>query len=228
MSSQPAIAVPITDDSKTGKISATWASMATCPSDCPYLLKVDPATGKLIPGDCYTLNYPAVFTTNRLNRSTVKDIIKIALCEAQAIDGLPGTRVLRVHILGDCPTDATARIVSSAMLRYQARSGYLAYTYTHAWRVVSIKSWQGANVLASCENVTDVRAARKRGYAAAIVVQDFPSEKVYKLDGEDIAPCPHATRGIKCVDCGLCFDSAKLSKLKLTIGLKASGKLKAA
>ena len=228
MSSLPAIAVKVTGDSKTGPIAVTWASMETCPSDCPYLFKVDPATGELIPGDCYTLNYPAAFTTNRLNKSPIKDLIKIALCEAAGIDSLPGDRDLRVHVLGDCPTDETALIVSSAMLRYQARSGFLAYTYTHAWRVVSIKSWQGANVLASCENVTDVRAARKRGYAAAIVVQDFPSEKVYQLDGEDIAPCPHATRGIKCVDCGLCFDSGKLFDLGLTIGLKASGKLKVA
>ena len=224
----PAIAVPITGDSKTGKISATWASMETCPSDCPYLFKADPETGELIPGDCYTYQYPAILTTNRLNGSAVKNLIKIALCEAQAIDGLPGTRVLRVHILGDCPTDETARIISSAMLRYQWRSGYLAYTYTHAWRVVSIKSWQGANVLASCETVADIRKARKRGYAAALVVRDFPGEKVYKLDGEDIAPCPHTTRGIQCVDCGLCFDTAKLRKLGLSIGLKETGTLKVA
>jgi hypothetical protein len=132
-------------------------------------------------------------------------IADVARAEADAIDSLSGTRPLRLHVVGDCPTDDAARIVSDAAERYTARGGGRAWTYTHAWRDVVRASWQSVSVRASCETADDVRAAHARGYDAAIVVDSHKSDRAYDVDGIRVVPCPEQTRGRSCADCGLCM-----------------------
>jgi hypothetical protein len=48
----------------------------------------------------------------------------VASAEAKAIDGLAGDRLLRLHVVGHCRTNAAARIVGAATDRY-ARRGML-------------------------------------------------------------------------------------------------------
>lgn len=195
-----------TANRKLGDCAATYVSQASCATGCP-----------LRNAGCYAESGPAGFTTARLNRSTAEPI-ELARSEAAGIQALPGDRPLRVHVVGDCPNDESAAIVGSAMADYPN----VAWTYTHAWRDVQRSSWGNAHVLASCESADDVRDARIRGYATAIVVSEHPSDRAYDLDGVKVIPCPAESGRTNCADCGLCS-----RELPATIGFAAHGARKA-
>lgn len=110
----PAVAIETSDNRKLGPVSATYASQESCPSSCPWIGK-----------GCYAEHCPLSFTTRRLNRSAVRDAVRIAESEARAIDGLTGDRLLRLHIVGDARTDAAARVLGKAAVRYSARGNAL-------------------------------------------------------------------------------------------------------
>lgn len=214
-SSISAIAVEESENGKTGKISATYASQKSCPKDC--VLRND---------GCYAEKSYAGMTTRRLNQSE-DTAAAIAKAEAEAIDKLTGKLDLRVHVVGDCKTDKEAKIVSSAMLRHKAKRGKKAYTYTHAWRDVLHASWQGAAVLASCDSIDDLPLAKARGYATAFVARKGTElfrrfkalGKAAVVDGHKLVPCPYQVSAKKpqCVQCRLCFDAAKLRDIDITI-----------
>jgi hypothetical protein len=131
-----------------------------------------------------------------------------ARAEAAEIDALPdGGRDLRLHVVGDCPTNGAARIVAAACARYVARGGGSVWTYTHAWRKVHRASWGSVSVLASCENLDQAREAAARGYAVAMVVPEHaPSGRAEVVDGFRVVACPEQTgRAETCVDCRLCM-----------------------
>jgi hypothetical protein len=98
---------------------------------------------------------------------------------------VPG-RPLRLHTVGDCRTDEAARIVAAAAERYMDAGGGPVWTYTHAWRLVDRASWGRVSVLASCETPEQVELARARGYATAIVVDEF--------DRPPLRALPHSLR----------------------------------
>lgn len=149
--------------------------------------------------------------------------------EAQAIDALTGRLDLRVHVVGDCPDDASARTVSAAMARHGRKAGRRAWTYTHAWRDVERASWaDGASVLASCESAADVRDATTRGYATALVVSEHLSERRYTTaDGADVIPCPEQSRGIACVDCRLCLRPREAGAPSIAFAIHGASKARA-
>lgn len=79
-------------------------------------------------------------------------------------------------------------------------------------------------MLASCETTADVRTAWRRGYAAALVVPDFPSPRAFDLDGVKVVPCPEQSgRAPSCEACGLCFDDRRLKRARITIGFRPHG-----
>lgn len=208
-----ATAVEVSQNAKTGMVSATYASQKSCDSDCPFMGK-----------GCYAEHGFANCTTQRLNKDAENDPVAIAQEEAALIDGLTGSLDLRVHVVGDCKTDEAATIVASAMQRHRRKKGRKAWTYTHAWRKVRKESWLGESVLASCETPNEVLEAKKLGYAAAIVVESFDREKVYEADGIKILPCPNQTeRALQCSDCGICMNAAALERTGLTVGFVAHG-----
>lgn len=216
-SSLPVTAVEVSGNSKTGEVSATYASQITCPDSCPH-------KGR----SCYAESGLTGFTTRRVNRNAQgleNDQVLLAKLEAELIDSLKAIRPLRVHVVGDCSTDETARIVGSAMRRYSSKNGQIAYTYTHAWRDVKKASWQGASVLASCETVEDIKEARSLGYASTIVVESHPENgKAYFKEGHLLIPCPAQTRDdMNCSKCKLCFDSQKLFDRQATIAFSPEG-----
>ena len=207
---------------KIGKVATTYVSQESCPTSCPFF------DG----GGCYAEQGPVGWITSRLNAAakaapTPPTPEELGQAEADAIDGLkvvPG-QPLRLHTVGDCKTDEAASLVAAAAGRYQDedRRGGPVWTYTHAWKNVSRDSWGEVSVLASCETADDVRAAHTRGYATSIVVEDFPTDKRYELDGIEILPCVQQTHGKTCDECRLCFDDERLLKKKLTIGFKVHG-----
>jgi len=204
---RPATAVETSMNTKLGPISATYSSQASCPRSCPwYRDNPDEAP-------CYANHGRSVYTTRRLNRSQERNAYRIALAEAKAIDGLTGDRLLRLHVVGDCRTNASARVLGAAARRYSARGNHPRSSWTDS-----------VSVLASVERIHDAREAMKRGYAAAIVVGEFQQEQAYPVEGLTVIPCPNQTKGITCRECGLCRNDQRLRKGGLVIAFQAHGR----
>lgn len=200
----------LTEGRKLGPVSATYVSQASCPSACAFR-----------GAGCYAEHGPlAMVTTKRLNNATHGETPEdLSREEAAAIDGLTGTRPLRLHVVGDCATDEAAQIVAAASARYTTRGGGLVWTYTHAWRTVERVSWGDVSVLASCETDADVALARDRGYATARTV--LAHEGAKRAGG--VLPCPEQTRGVQCADCRLCLDDGRLREKAITISFALHG-----
>ena len=208
-----ATAVEISDNSKTGRVSATYVSQQSCPDSCP-----------LRGNGCYAEHDFVQFTTNRLNAVGTVTVDTLAEEEAAAIRTLSGRRALRLHVVGDCKTNKAAKTVSAAAADHTTKHGKPVWSYTHAWREVSPKSWAGVSILASCETTTDVKKAHRKGYAAAIVVTKHDQPKAYVRDGVRILPCPQQTqKSANCESCQLCWKSDFLLKSKTVIAFETHG-----
>ena len=201
----------LTSNKKLGLMSTTYAAIGSCPDSCPLLQSKG----------CYGMLGPVSWQWKKLKGS---NRLSIAKEEARHIDGLTGLNDLRIHTLGDCSTRSAARIVSAAAERYMARHGRQAYGYTHAWREVSRKDWGTVSVLASCETPQEVRAAQKKGWATAIVVDHHLRETAYTVDGVKLIPCPEQTgRSESCHACRLCLRDKQLRDAGVTIAFAAHG-----
>jgi hypothetical protein len=228
-----AIARTASGNAKLGDAATTHAAQVSCPSSCRF------RDG----GGCYAESgRQGMFVTRVLNDSARElraTALDVALAEAEAIDDMqvvPG-RPTRLHTVGDCPDDECARIVSAAAERYMQRGGGQVWTYTHAWRDVDRASWGKVSVLASCETPEHVFEARQRGYATALVVEEFPTHRRYAPGypeipafleageplGQDVLPCPAQTRDRSCSDCRLCFDDETLRRRGYSIGFELHG-----
>jgi len=195
---------------------ATYASIAaTCTDDCPF--KRGPNGEK---GGCYidadqfmrrsmqildgqteemTSHEVAAEEARQINRSWPRGIPQ---------DGARGGRDLRLHIGGDVADELSARILAGAAARWLGRGGGRVWTYTHSWRRIPVESFWPISVLASVETPDQVGAARRRGYAPALVVDRFPDGKrPFSVGGTRFIPCPAETIGKTCVECRLCLDA---------------------
>jgi len=199
------ISVGVSHNTKTGPVSATYASQESCPDSCPFL-----GSG------CYGESGRVGIHTARINKSPL-GALAVAKEEAAAIDEMSGLLDLRVHVVGDCSTDEAASIVGEAAGRFMKRKRPTsAWTYAHAWDVIKRASWGAMSVLASCHTKAEVKEAMAKGYAASITTAKMP-EKTFTEDGVTYVPCVEQTKGITCVECRLCFDDARLLKKKIVI-----------
>lgn len=207
------------------KADATYTSIKTsCPKSCP-----------LMGEGCYAeLGYVGI-TSHRLDDEAVGNSpLDTARAEAKAIDdsykggAVPTGRDLRLHVAGDSRTLLGTRIINKAVARWKQRGGGDCWSYTHAWGHVPREEWSHVSILASVSDTSEVEAARKQGYAPAIVVPEHPSEKAFKLDGCDtkFIPCPAQTRGIGCTDCRLCFNADRLHDGNFGIAFAVHGVMK--
>lgn len=204
-------ATELTANRKLGPMSTTYAAIGSCPTSCALLKS----------RSCYGMMGPVSWQWRKLNGTNKA---AIARDEARHIDGLTGLYDLRIHTLGDCSSDQAAQIVSAAAERFMQRHGKQAFGYTHAWRDVSRRSWGEVSVLASCETPTEVRAAKRRGWATAIVVTHHQQDTAYWVDGIKLVPCPEQTgRVASCHDCRLCMRDDKLKAAGVTIAFAAHG-----
>jgi len=221
---QPAaIAVESSENRKIGACSATYVSQGSCPPDCPHY---DDA--------CYGLYGPTGIIFRRLTEAPARGPLALALEEAAAIDRLSGDHPLRGRVVGDSRTPASARIFREACRRFARRGGWSfgsvrrhrgpgIWTYNHAWRLIPRRCWGGVSVLASCEDPHQAVAAMERGYAAALIVPTFRSERVHQYGPVRLLPCPWETRRITCRECRLCFDDQRLLAAGLVIGFTPHG-----
>lgn len=203
------------------KVDSTYSAIATtCPSTC-----------KLKGEGCYaSTGYVGLVNMRMERRVRGGSAVDVAKAEAAAIDksygggDVPAGRALRIHTAGDSRTRRGTRLIAAAVARWKKRGGGAAWSYTHA-RNVPRSYWGSVSVLASVDSVEEIEAARKNGYAPAIVVQEHVSEKAYKLAGSDVKfiPCVQQTRGISCVKCRLCFDADRLFEGGMGIAFSAHG-----
>jgi hypothetical protein len=221
-----AIASGDSGNRKIGDAATTYAAQTSCPTSCPFFAG----------GGCYAESGTiGKFVTEPLNRAAAgveHTALDVAESEADAIDELDvvAGRALRLHSVGDCASDEAARAVSAAAARYRARGGGPVWTYTHAWREVARESWGDISVLASCETAEDVELAHQRGYATAVVVEEFEQARRHlvsasesPLAGVNALPCREQTRNVSCTDCRLCFDDVKLRERGISIAFELHG-----
>jgi hypothetical protein len=213
MASNGVSVVEVSDNAKTGKVSATYVAQQSCWNGCP-----------LMGHGCYAEHDFTGFTTRRLNSAGVSDTDVLANNEASGIRQLTGKRALRLHVVGDCKTNRAAKTVSSAAAAHTAKHGMPVWSYTHAWRQVARKSWSTVSILASCETPSDVRKASKRGYATAMVVSEHKQATAYVHDGIKLLPCPQQTgKSANCESCKLCWNADRLFAAGLTIAFETHG-----
>ena len=127
---------------------------------------------------------------------------------------------LRLHVVGDSPTNAAAAPIAAACA---TRTGP-TWGYTHFWRTVDRATWGSVSMLASCERPSDVGQAWERGYAAALVVADFPGAGRFEAGpGVMAVPCPEQTgRVATCDECRLCWRDDLLVN-RVAVAFKAHG-----
>ncbi|WP_438033733.1 DUF7227 family protein [Sorangium sp. So ce204] len=140
-------------------------------------------------------------------------------------DGAPGGRDLRLHVGGDVGSALVAQLLAGAARRWRDRGGSAVWSFTHAWREVPREAWGSISVLASVEQPEDVEVARAVGYAATIVVDEFPSDEAFSLPASNakIVSCSAEARGKTCVECRLCLDADKLARRNLAVAFEAHG-----
>jgi hypothetical protein len=178
---------------------------------------------------CYAQNGPLGWMVGRMDKHVKANDIsveQIARDEAAAIDGLWSGLPLRLHVAGDCRTDETAQIVSAAAERYSKRNRQGSWTYTHAWRAVDRASWGAVSVLASCETPDQAVEASEQGYAAALVVSEYPNgRKAWTLPtGQTAIPCPQTTgSSVSCAQCKLCLNDTRLRESGRVIAFEVHG-----
>jgi hypothetical protein len=210
-----AIVVPESGNKKVGLVAATYAPVKiSCPTSCAFLNN-----------GCYAQGGNTNLHNRRIEQASEgATALEVAKAEALGIDQLSGDLPLRLHVSGDAKTEAAVRVLADAAARYILRGGQPVWTYTHAHRDVSPEAWGAVSVLASVESVEDALDALARGWAPALVVKEHPADgKAYRVGELKVIPCPEQTRGIACVDCGLCMDNQKLINLNAAIGFAAHG-----
>ena len=220
---------PCSGNEKTGEVVATYAPTGlTCSHHCPFRAEV--VDGKRQAAGCYADTGRTAIASRKISkgRAAPATALEAAQHEADLFDTIrhpPAGRPVRLHVSGDCLTGEAARIVSAAVERYQRRGGGDCWTYTHSWRYIDREDWGSISVLASCETIEDVIAARRRGYASALVVSEHPADGRAELDasGVTLLPCPEQTRGVQCVKCGLCLRDQWLDENATVITLATHG-----
>lgn len=210
--------------------SSTFASIAhTCSDSCVF--KRGP-NGEL--GGCYVDSdsfmrraMMALDAAARAGRDPISD--EVELLDAIYLRGVPqdgarGGRDLRLHVGGDVPDVLGALQLAGAAGRWRLRGGGLVWTFTHSWPTILRRDFGVISVLASVENVIDIRAVRSRGYAPALVVDKFPAGKrVFRHGGIDFIPCPAETLKKTCVECRLCLNADGLYQRRQGIAFEVHG-----
>jgi len=225
MKSLPVMLKVVTQNKKLLGCAATYVAQQSCAQDC-----------RLLGNGCYAETGPMSWTvTAKLNAAgeglrpfrlaqIERRMIQVATYDPNALG-----RPLRLHGVGDCRTDAAAREVARGAKEWRKYIRQPVWTYTHAWRQVGREHWgRDISVLASVEDLKDLPRAKARGYAAALIVPEFPANgRAWKVQtgGEvwKVIPCPEQLGKSVCHTCGLCWGDHKLHKQNHVIGFAAHG-----
>lgn len=137
--------------------------------------------------------------------------------EAEHIDHLSGMFPLRLRISGDQPDqESLEKVTRPAAERYHAKRKQPVWTYTHNWRNIEPDSWGVISALASVHSMKELRAARAKGYAAALLLPEAKA-KGWKDGDEYLVQCPGEWKGMLCIDCKLCWKKQLLQEKNVSI-----------
>lgn len=201
---------------RPAKISA-WLARTGAKSicgDCPHAWQYDKAAGEYIKGACYVREYQApAAVLGAVSRGSYP--IAGVDFPAAWVQHLAAGRDVRLGAYGDpaaCPPEISAEFVSRA----KTRTGY-----THFWKSAFPAARRNAMrlreiVMASCDSVADLAAARDMGFRGFLVTPagiDLGGRSVLSV-GAHIAGamlCPAsgefeaiAGRKTECAKCGAC------------------------
>lgn len=214
--------------------AATYVSIkATCPESC----KLKEA------GACYVTTGITSALNRKLDRlasqrpnkryarwtgdavmKMERDLIMASFAYSENSREIPDHRALRLHVGGDVSSQRGAEYLAEASADWLDRGGGPVWTFTHRWEEIDRTAFGTISVLASVESVEGIRAANARGYAAAVVVSEHPSPKLYVHGGKKVIPCPAETHKTTCVECQLCLDADKLLARDVSIGFALHGR----
>jgi hypothetical protein len=209
---------------------STYVSIAaTCPSTCPFIdgggCYVETGFTKRSAADMDAIAHENYMSGLDVIREEARLIRWLFAGGPVPQDGARGGRDLRLHVGGDCGTATGARLLAREAETWRLRGGGSVWTFTHHWRRVKRAAWGRVSVLASVEHGSDFAAARAQGYAPAIVLPAFSSERAFTVPGggtTKVIPCPAETRGTTCVECRLCLDRDLLA-MNAAIGFSVHG-----
>lgn len=205
--------------------SATSVSIeATCQDSCPFKHNGCLADAGFTRLQSVQMNSEARKSNGLEVAKAEAALIDAAFRRGVPQDGARGGRDLRLHVGGDAADAASAKALAGAARRWLDRGGGSVWTFTHAWRSIPRSAWAPISVLASVETAEQAQEAQARGYAAALVVADFPAgDRAFDIGrGVQAIPCPAETKGKTCVECRLCLD-ADLVSMDRAIAFKAHG-----
>ena len=196
---------------KTGLVSATYAPIQSCPNSCP-----------LKDNGCYGQDSFCGMYLRKISQCAAENKItgprQIARIEAKGIKGLSGKYPLRLHVTGDCRSDAAVWELVKACDVYPNK----VWTYTHAWREIDSYRWCSISVLASCETKEQCEEAYDKGYAPCLVTKESFSG-IQKQGNLKYLVCPNITQKKTCVQCKMCFNSERLYRAGIVICFPVHG-----
>ena len=187
-----------TRNERLGK--GVWASTLpvrqTCPGTCP-----------LLDSGCYAREIECRHPFGGHQSRVAYEEARLIRHAAQTV--APRTP-LRLHSTGDSSTSEAAQTVSAACEDWPGP----VWSFTHAWRDVRHEAWGRVSILAGMDRPEDAASAMKRGYAAALVVEEHPRNgQPWRDGGVEWIPCPSEIHeGVTCADCRLCFNADKLRR----------------
>lgn len=225
----------------TEPVPAIYRSRDTCPLSCP-LRPIDATDSARygIPerrGACYAYNRGAGGRPSPM---------MIAERGTDDGDGLPADWGRPIGSPGALPAGALIRLCVSGDLFRPVRSGdrwtvapdfrFIGavnrivrdradiaargiLAYTHGWRELDRRAFEGWAPQASCDTLADVAAARSAGWATVLTVPDGDPDGIIGQDapgGGRIIACPSQSHGIACVKCRLCARTERPSTVAFT------------
>jgi hypothetical protein len=92
------------------------------------------------------------------------------------------------------------------------------------WWSLDLDIHSSRSRLASIEATPDIEVARRRGYATALVVEQFAQgEKAFEAAGSRVLPCRAETARRTCIECRLCLQDRGRLANGMSIGFQVHG-----
>jgi len=221
MRDQTSTVVAKSNNTKLGGTACTWQSLRTCFTGCMHYGK-----------SCYTLTYPARYTTDRLTNNQTISALDINTEHADKIRALAlqtrrrNAEKIRINVSGDEQHPDTSGLAEACAF-YTAKLGKSCWTYTH-WITTPRSKWgKSLSVLASIDCATSsgeplprlqitkqLKQAKRSGYRGFALT--VPSSKMIRQSaryahnetGLTALTCRHdLDKRVTCRDCDLCEES---------------------
>jgi hypothetical protein len=182
------LAVTETENAKTGRVAlSTYRTHWSCCPTCPLWW-----------AGCYAENRGKAGPFGHAERGTILDDDYSPLVDI--ITKLPEDSMVRLNVSGDYLLDDGSPDMAYIEATNRLAGRHDVLSYTHAWKILDPRWFEdGARPNASCDKLRDVAVAKDMGWQTVIV---DPGVGIGELPG--YVECLYDTKGLQCIDCGLC------------------------